>query len=312
MTFSPLGLPIVGEAGEQTIEEVNHVHPGSNHGWPLREGTFLVAFADQVDGSPLGSDLSMRWMPSGLPDDPAVTFYFRDKYQNNLNQQTLARSGLNDDGFAYPVFQFTHEGNNTNGLINGLAVVAVGDYYEGFWSEELKDVLLFANFSTDQIFYGHLKAILEDEENAPVYELPFIDDSGDDVTLSSIIGSSRSNVRFGKDTFGNLYLASKTNKKLYRFQGTPKVSIKQSANLHKDAEKNTYFQFVVQRPPSDTSWSFALEITNDLDMPFVSMLSSQYQIIATNILERGLVEETYRISTPVDPESPTFYRVSFD
>ena len=102
---------------------------GGNYGWPNREGTFLVAWADQINGSPLGADASMRWMPSGEPDDPAVNFHVRDKDQANLRQETLARFGEHDDGFEYPVFQFTHEGNNSSGTRNGRSAIVGGDYY---------------------------------------------------------------------------------------------------------------------------------------------------------------------------------------
>ena len=88
-SFSPAGALVVGEAGEQSMEEINVLVVGGNYGWPNREGTFLVAWADQVDGSPLGSDDSMVWMPSGLADDPAVTYYVRDKDQNEPTTNDL-------------------------------------------------------------------------------------------------------------------------------------------------------------------------------------------------------------------------------
>ena len=68
--------------------------------------SFLVAWADQIDGSTLGADDSMVWMPSGEVDDPAINYYVRDKDQMNLSQQMFARSGVHDDGLKYPVFQY--------------------------------------------------------------------------------------------------------------------------------------------------------------------------------------------------------------
>lgn len=310
-SFSPAGALVVGEAGEQTMEEINVLVSGGNYGWPHREGTFLVAWADQIDGSPLGADDSMVWMPSGEVDDPAINYYVRDKDQMNLSQQMFARSGVHDDGLKYPVFQFSHEGNNSNGELNGLAAVVGGDYYTGFWSEELEGLYLFGNISTDQIFYGASSALDSGLENVEMNELPLIDVDGVSTTLATIVGNNRANMRFGKDSYGNLYLASKTNKKLYRLQGTPELELTSSGAVTVTDLTGQYFEFTLDRPPSDGSMTYILEVSEDLDIGFGQADPADYEIVSTQQLLNGKERVTYRYLVAIDSSVPRFFRISW-
>ena len=311
-SFSPAGALVVGEAGEQSMEEINVLVSGGNYGWPNREGTFLVAWADQIDGSPLGADESMRWLPAGIVDDPAVSYYVRDKDHTNPRQEMLARSGVHDDGLEYPVFQFSHEENASNTTSSGRAAVIGGDFYTGFWAEELKGLYLFSNLSTDQIFYGAASALDAGIENAEVKELPLVDLNGDPIALSSIIGSSRANLRFGKDCYGNLYIASKTNKKLYRLQGTPELSlVAVGAVLAPEVGGAEYFEFSLERPPADGSFTYVLEVSGDLSLGFSSADAEDYQIVLTEPLSSGKERVTYRYLLPSDPRAPRFFRFSW-
>ena len=173
--------------------------------------------------------------------------------------ETLARSGIHADGFKYPVFQYSHEGNNSNGSLNGTSAIVGGDYYTGFWAEELEGLYLFGNISTDQIFYGATTALDSGVENAEVLELPLVNDSGLTTRLATLVGDDRANMRFGKDIYGNLYLASKTNGKLYRFQGTPELTLAGAGAATIPELVGEYFEFTLDRPPSDGSISFSLQ-----------------------------------------------------
>ena len=308
LSFSPSGAPIVADVGEQTIEEINVLMPGCNYGWPVREGTFLVPWCDQVDGTELGADDSMRWLPEGNLADPAVTFYVRDKDQTNLRQETLARTGAYDDGFEYPVFQFSHEGNN----LNGASAVAGGNYYTGFWCEQLEGKYLFGNISTDQIFYGAISSLVQLEDNSEVRELSLVDDVGDSTTLAAVVGSSRVNMRFGKDSYGNLYLASKTNRKLYRFQGVPDLDLAASADGLIEDNGDDYFEFTLDRPPSDGTLTYTILVAEDLSVGFSPIDDELVDLRHTTILADGRERATFRYLMPVEPEEPRFFKVVWE
>lgn len=310
--FTPSGKPIVADVGEQAMEEINVLQAGGNYGWPVREGTFIVPFCDQIDGSPLGADASMRWVPAGTSGEPAVTFYVRDKDQTNLRTETLARSGPHADGFMYPVFQFSHEGNNSTDALNGLAGVVGGDYYDGFWAEELRGLYLFANLSTDQLFYGSLSALEGEEVNAAVVQLPLVDANGESIALRDLVGSNRANPRFGKDRYGNLYLASKANRKLYRVQGTPRVKLTAAVHIAEGSAKAEYFELMFERPPEDDSIHFTLEVSADLQSGFAPANAEHFEVLSVAPTPRGTETVHIRYSLPIGSEQSRFFRFSWN
>lgn len=311
LSFNASGEPVVADVGEQTIEEINLLVSGGNYGWPVREGTFIVPFANQTDGEPLGADASMQWMPAGDDEDPAVTFYVRDKDGTNLRSETLARSGPHADGLAYPVFQFTHEGNNTNGELNGLAGVAGGDVYSGFWAKELEGLYLFGNISTDALYFGAANKLSHGQENAEVKRLPLVDKAGEPVTLASIVGSARANMRFGRDTYGDLYLASKANGKVYRFQGTPDLRLSVAGFASEGPGEARYIEIALVRPPADASIAYELQVAENLAGGFSPVPEVDYQASSPVPLDNGMEKVVFRYLKPVDSESARFFRFAW-
>ena len=230
----------------------------------------------------------------------------------NLQQMTLARGGIYDDGLEYPVFQFSHESNASNTTTSGLAVAAGGDFYTGFWAEELEGLYLFSNISTDQIFYGDAALLDAGVENAEVKELSLVDANGSPVTLASIVGSNRANLRFGKDIYGNLYVASKTNKKLYRLQGTPELRLEPAIEPIVDDDGDAYFEFTLDRPPNDGSVDYTLMVSTDLSTGFIAADLSDYEIVETFSLANGKERVRYRYLTPVVAGTPRFFQFAWD
>lgn len=57
ISWSQTGLMLASNIGQKNIDALYQVQPGENHGWPIREGTFLINPADDINKVyPLPSD----------------------------------------------------------------------------------------------------------------------------------------------------------------------------------------------------------------------------------------------------------------
>lgn len=291
MTFSPSGDPVVGDIGGHNLEEINVVKAGGNYGWPLREGSFIGTHASQDDGSFLWRDESMKRVPMGTDEDPAVSYYVRDEDESNLRTELVAMTGENHDGFSYPVFQYSHEGNHHE---NTTSAIMGGDYYEGFWAEELRGLYLFGNISTDQLFAASVGGLSGDQPVNMVYQVPIFDALGGETSLSAIVGDARVNMRFGKDSKGNLYLASKTNRKVYRFFGQPDAEVADfQVNHQPDGGAIHQLEFSVVRPPEDFDLEGRIVWAASLDEPFSAIPGDELSLLSSEVLANGLVRNRY-------------------
>ncbi|MGF1484349.1 MAG: PQQ-dependent sugar dehydrogenase [Opitutales bacterium] len=304
LSFGPNGEVIVGEAGDQAVEEINVAVAGGNYGWPIREGTFIACFADQDTGEPLGADASMRWVPDGDSEEPAVTYWVRDPDRSNPRQETVARSGPHDDGYIYPVFQFTHEGNASVNASFGRAAVVGGEYYSGFWAEEIEGLYLFGNLSTDQIFYGSLAALQDIDTVSEAQELPIIDDAGELTTFTDVVGDARANMRFGRDRFGNIYVSSKADQKVYRLQGTPEMD----ARMTLQTEPQPAVELELVRPPDDPHTHYLLTYSLDPADGFEAVPAEDVEIAEAIPLENGRVQQVFIYTGPGLNEPHLFFQ----
>ncbi|RKX32474.1 MAG: hypothetical protein DRP71_11975 [Verrucomicrobia bacterium] len=165
--------------GERNIEEVNMVEPGNHYGWNHREGTFVIN-SEWVHKPENGSNYDIFPLP---PDD--------DTY-----------------GYTYPVAQYDHD--------EGLAI-AGGYIYRGSSAPDLVGKYLFGDI-TDGVLYFVEAGDLVQGSQAPIEKFRIKLD-GNPTSMQGIIGRSRTDIRFGYDEEGELYITEKQKGKIYKIVG---------------------------------------------------------------------------------------------
>jgi hypothetical protein len=208
MMFSQLdGRLFVGDISQNTVEEINLIESGHNYGWGLQEGTLLYTDLTNADDS-------ARYLPLG--DGSDTTLIEADFFGKNASGAAVSFLGINrlNDGFTSPVAQFSHE------AAGGTRSAAVtGTVYSGSLASALDGLFLFGNLSRDELYFSHAADLVNDERPAQVYELTQLFDlRGVRVRLGDLVASERANYRFGQDGQGELYLMSKANRMIYRFE----------------------------------------------------------------------------------------------
>jgi glucose/arabinose dehydrogenase len=114
---------VVGDAGQNDIEELDVVRRGGNFGWPVKEGTFLFA-QDNPEGTDADGD--------GDPDGRALT------------NSRGAPPGMVD-----PVFQYDHGRTLPDGTLEGgEGISIIGGYrYDGRAIPALRRKYVFGDYS---------------------------------------------------------------------------------------------------------------------------------------------------------------------
>jgi hypothetical protein len=201
---------IVGNAGRDNIEEVEVVNKGENHGWSLREGTYVHL---QVGGLNTGID--------ELPDNDA------------------------DFDFTYPAAQWSH----SDPIFSDFGGLSIVGGYVYTLKESGEKIYLSADFPESGIvMYNNLNDLLNaktklDPDN-PDLDQPeeltqvpfkilnvFFDDDNDSLTLplpkenmldvindEPTFQGGRSDLRFGQDVNENIYISSKRNGWIYKIE----------------------------------------------------------------------------------------------
>ena len=170
------------DIGQWFIEEVNVVHAGGNYGWGDREGCWLVDEGDEHALYPLPSD--------------------DDRF-----------------GYRYPVAMYDHPGNPRLPM-SGPGAIAGGFFYRGSEIPYLFNRMVSADFTSDGRFFviDHLKA---KSAASTVSTLAVYDSWGHRSTASRIIhgvDGLRTDVRFGEDHRGELYVTNKHNGVVYKIE----------------------------------------------------------------------------------------------
>ena len=169
------GKMLIADTGQAFIEEVNLGIKGANYGWGNREGTWVIEENNENVLFP-------------LPQDDA-------KYD-----------------YTYPVAQYDHD---IPPEIEGRYAIAIagGYVYRGKAIPELVGQYIFADFGSDGRFFHVPVDELVDGKQAEIKELRLFDGDGF-ASFLDIIGKQRSDVRFGVDEEGEIYVTSKQDGKV--------------------------------------------------------------------------------------------------
>ncbi len=183
MNWDPAtGDMYLGDIGEMNIEEVNLILPGHNYGWPDREGTWLF---DRNSG--------------------ANSFYL---YELPDNDESF--------GFTYPVAQYDHQEDK-----NGVNAIALGGVYRGNELPELKGKFVLGDIASGRMKYFEADAVQLGNQ-VPVYEFKAKLDNNQSFTALDLVkrnkNSNRADLRFSQDLKGNIYLLTKIDGAVYRFE----------------------------------------------------------------------------------------------
>lgn len=230
-------VPIVAEVGRDNIEEINLLQSGGDYGWSDREGTFV----HHPDGGVSGDGYGLGYGVSNL---------------------TANEWQLND--YVYPAAQYDHDANPGNGFVG--SAVAGGFTIQNGSDPALQGQYLFADFAFKS---GHVyQAALDDLTGAHTQladgELPntlsqaaisrlmlTLDDDADGTIdntandINSLLGVSRSDLRFGQGPSGEMYISSKSTGKVYLVENTLPGLAFGSLTLQVSADDGTV-QFVNQ------------------------------------------------------------------
>jgi hypothetical protein len=177
------GKMLIADTGQAFIEEVNLGIKGANYGWGNREGTWVI-------------DENNENVLFPLPQDDA-------KYN-----------------YTYPVAQYDHD---IPPEIEGSYPIAIagGYVYRGKAIPELVGQYICADFGSDARFFHVPVDELVNGKQAKLKELRLFD--GDrEASFLEIIGKERSDVRFGVDEEGEIYVTSKQDEKVRKLVPSPK------------------------------------------------------------------------------------------
>jgi glucose/arabinose dehydrogenase len=169
------GKMLIVDTGQAFIEEVNLGIKGANYGWGNREGTWII-------------DAKNEKVLFPLPQDDA-------KY-----------------GYTYPVAQYSHHIPKDYPGFYGIAITG-GYVYRGKAIPELVGQYIFADFGSDARFFHVPVDQLVNGKQAKIKELRLFDGKKSAPFLK-IVDSDRTDVRFGIDEAGEIYVTSKQDGKV--------------------------------------------------------------------------------------------------
>jgi glucose/arabinose dehydrogenase len=173
---------VIVDTGQAFIEEVNLGKKEANYGWARREGTWRI----EKDNENILYD---------LPDNDR------------------------DFNYTYPVAQYDHDIPPGVTEFYGIAI-AGGFVYRGTAIPELVGQYIFADFGSDGRFFHVPIDELADGKQATIKELRLFEGKNERSFLE-MVGKQRTDVRFGIDEAGELYVTSKQDGKVRKIVPSP-------------------------------------------------------------------------------------------
>lgn len=182
------GSLYVMSVGHANIEEIERIIPGGNYGWGMREGTFING-NDIAHG---GNGDADKVFPNNIA--PGLDLDFRGQ------------------PYLYPTVEYDHgEGN----------AIAGGFVYEGTNVPQLQGKYVFGDIVNGRLFAADMAAIrnvditnrLTTVTNIEEIQLYTVGSNGSEtnVNLRDIVGNSRTDLRFGTDSTGEIFILTKTD-----------------------------------------------------------------------------------------------------
>lgn len=130
----------------------------------------------------------------------------------NANPEIVYPLPEDDLDYIYPVIQFDHdEGNAVSG----------GYVYSGKRIPLLQNKYVFGDIPQGLLFFSEMSQII-DGKPAPIYKLS-LELNGKVTSLAEIAGDQRVDLRFGKDSSGELFLFTKSDGKVYKVIDCKKI-----------------------------------------------------------------------------------------
>jgi glucose/arabinose dehydrogenase len=175
----------VGNIGQHNIESIYEVEPGDNFGWTEREGPFVVK-----EGDPTCSVYP-------LPED---------------DEQF---------GYTYPVAAYDHDPPPDFPRCRDTGDAVIGGFvYRGEGVPELSGKYVFGDDVNGRLFHTNAGEMRRSKPNlATMYEFMVFDETGQRVTMQDLAGDARVDLRFGRDSDGELYVLSKANGTIWKVTG---------------------------------------------------------------------------------------------
>lgn len=194
---------LVANVGQAKVEEVELVRPGRNYGWAAREGTFINGL-DVDDGG------------NGTNPDYVV-------------RRATAADDANEGPYTYPVIEYDHDSSR------GDQAIAGGFVYRGRAMPELRGKYVFGDMNLGRMYvaeWAEIKALFEAREAGTVpntstvlaKEFKLLNNKILADLVQANAGTTRTDLRFGMGTDGELYLLTGTDGRVRQLY-TPSVNL---------------------------------------------------------------------------------------